>query len=155
MHFSHSDKPITHYSLDLIISLGYRIKSKRGTQFRVWANKIIKNHIVKGYTLNQQRLIQLKKTIKLVNKTAKLSSANPKDLINLLSDYTTALNILDDYDNQRIIKNKISDIANFSINYSEAIFAIQELRLKFKASKLFGNEKDNSFKSSIAVIDQT
>ena len=145
---------ISIYNLDLIISVGYRVNSKRGTQFRIWANKIIKNHLVKGYTTNQKRLDQLKKTIQLVNRTSKIAMEN-RGFIDLLSDYTIALDILDDYDHQRIVRSKNVNRSSFRINYVETIEAIKQLRQKFNASPLFGNEKDDSFKSSIAVIDQT
>ncbi|WP_242204869.1 RhuM family protein [Aestuariivivens insulae] len=158
MHFSHSDKPINYYNLDVIISLGYRIKSKTGTQFRIWANNVLKNHLIKGYSLNEKRLKQLKKTVQLITRTAKNSipiDDLSKNLINVLDDYTKALNILDDYDHQRIKKIPSLSRAVFKIDYNEALKAIQQLRVNFGASRLFGNEKDNSFKSSIAVIDQT
>ncbi len=158
MHFTHSDKPINYYNLDVIISLGYRVKSKTGTQFRIWANKVLKDHLVKGYSLNEKRLDQLKKTIQLITRTAKNNSLlehKNESFIDVLDDYTRALDILDDYDHQRIKKHISTWETIFKINYDEALKAIQKLRVKFDASQLFGNEKDDSFKSSIAVIDQT
>lgn len=158
MHFTHSDKPINYYNLDVIISLGYRVKSKTGTQFRIWANKVLKDHLVKGYSLNEKRLDQLKKTIQLITRTAKNNSLlehKNESFIDVLDDYTRALDILDDYDHQRIKKHISNWETIFKINYDEALKAIQKLRVKFDASQLFGNEKDDSFKSSIAVIDQT
>lgn len=158
MHISHSDKPINYYNLDVIISLGYRVKSKTGTQFRIWANKILKQHLIKGYTQNEMRLNQLKKTIQLVQRTSKAiknQDIGVDGFIDVLTDYSQALDILDDYDHQRITKNITSKKVVFHIDYNEAISAIDQLRNKFEASNLFGNEKDESFKSSIAVIDQT
>ena len=159
MHFSHSDKPINYYNLDVIISLGYRVKSKSGTQFRIWANKTIKDHLVQGYTLNEKRLEQLKKTIHLITKAVKNNTSiiENKSLgfLHILEDYTKALNILDDYDHQRIKKIPSSNVSIFKINYDEAVASINKLRINFNASPLFGNEKDKSFESSIAVIDQT
>lgn len=149
---------IKFYNLDAIISVGYRVNSKKGTQFRIWSNKIIKNHLIQGYTKNENRLNQLKKTIQLVQKTSKAiknQDIETSDFIDILTDYSQALEILDDYDHQRITKNITSKNVVFHIDYDEAINAIEELRVKFGASKLFGNEKDASFKSSIAVIDQT
>ncbi len=149
---------IRFYNLDAIISVGYRVNSKKGTQFRIWANKIIKDHLVKGYTKNEARLNQLKKTIQLIHKTTKslgTKEIGTQGFINILTDYTLALDILDDYDHQRVVKNVTTKNVLFHINYNEAISAIDQLRVKFNASHLFGNEKDSSFKSSIAVIDQT
>lgn len=148
---------ILFYSLDAIISVGYRVNSKKGTQFRIWANKIIKDHLVNGYSINEERLQQLKKTIHLINRTAKSieTNGNSDGFIDLLNDYTRALDILDDYDNQTLKKEIVSRSILFHIDYDEAIAAISQLREKFGASSLFGNEKDQSFKSSIAVIDQT
>jgi len=158
MHFSHSDKPINHYNLEVIISLGYRVKSKKGTDFRIWANKVVKEHIVYGYSVNKNRLKQLKQTVQLVTRTIKSTgkrSLSTNNLIDVLSEYTKALDILDDYDHQRVKKRVSSNKVVFKINYKEAIEAIEQLRVKFGASELFGNQKDQSFKSSIAVIDQT
>ena len=157
MHFGHSDKPINYYNLDVIISLGYRVNSKKGTQFRIWANKILKDHLIEGYTLNQKRLEQLKKTVQLITRTAKnnIIEGHSENFMDVLEDYTKALDILDDYDHQRVLKQTGLNDVKFKINYEEAIAAIDKLRTKFGASSLFGNEKDESFKSSIAVIDQT
>ncbi len=157
LHFSHSDKPITHYNLDVIISLGYRVKSKRGTEFRIWASNIIKNHLIQGYSINQKRLDQLKKTIQLIDRTTKIATRNSeaKELIHVLSDYTKALDILDHYDHQKLKKSDSGYGVTFKIDYQVAKNAIEQLRIKFGGSKIFGNEKDQSFKSSIAVIDQT
>jgi len=148
---------INFYNLDAIISVGYRVNSKKGTQFRIWATKKIKEHLINGYTLNETRLEQLKKTIQLFQRTSRLTSKSDesKGLIDVLSDYTLALDILDDYDHQKLQKKTTTQKATFKINYSKAIKAISILRDKFGGSSLFGNEKDQSFKSSIAVIDQT
>lgn len=145
---------VSYYNLDAIISVGYRVNSKKGTQFRIWATQVLKDHLVKGYTQNKHRLTQLKKTIQLVNRTAQLTNET-KDLLDLLNDYTVALDLLDDYDHERLTKDKTSQNVGYKIAYHEAKRAIEELRQKFGASSLFGNEKDQSFQSSIAVIDQT
>tara|TARA_R110002049_G_scaffold122465_3_gene277302 strand:- start:1230 stop:1979 length:750 start_codon:yes stop_codon:yes gene_type:complete len=151
-------RQIDYYNLDVILAIGYRVSSAKYTQFRIWANKIIKDHLVKGYTENENRLNQLKKTIQLVKRTSKAiknQDISVDDFIDVLTDYSQALDILDDYDHQRITKNTTSKKVVFHIDYREAISAIEQLRVNFGASKLFGNEKDASFKSSIAVIDQT
>lgn len=148
---------VTHYNLDVIISVGYRVKSKIATQFRIWATKTLKDHLIQGYSINQKRLDQLKKTIQLIDRTSKITSntTESKNLIQVLSDYTKALDILDDYDHQKLTKKTYGEKVLFKIDYKEAIEAIKQLRIKFGGSTLFGNEKDQSFKSSIAVIDQT
>lgn len=148
---------VSHYNLDVIISVGYRVKSKIATQFRIWATKTLKDHLIKGYSINQKRLDQLKKTIQLIDRTSRIATSNSdtKELIHVLSDYTKALDILDHYDHQNIEKSTIGKEVLFKIEYKEAKEAIEQLRIKFGGSKIFGNEKDQSFRSSIAVIDQT
>jgi len=151
------ERTVNLYNLDVIISVGYRVKSKRGVEFRKWATKKLKEHLIKGFTLNETRLEQLKKTIQLVQRTSKLTSNSneTKGLIDVLSDYTSALDFLDDYDYQKLQKRTTNQKVTYKIDYPEAIKAISLLRDKFGGSSLFGNEKDQSFKSSIAVIDQT
>jgi hypothetical protein len=151
------NRMIKIYNLDLIISVGYRVNSKQGTAFRIWANKVIKDHIVKGYSLNEKRLLELQKTIKLVNRTIQsLDSDNQsKGIFEVLAEYSTALDILDDYDHQRLTLPDTPNKATFRITYDEAKSAVDELKKRFGGSNLFGNEKDQSFKSSIATIDQT
>lgn len=147
-------RKIQFYNLDAIISVGYRVNSKKGTQFRIWATKILKDHLIKGHTINENRLIQLQKTIQLVSRTSQATSET-KELIDILSDYSQALDILDSYDHQTLTKNNVNYNVSYKIKYLEAKKSIEQLRIKFGGSELFGNEKDASFKSSIAVIDQT
>jgi prophage maintenance system killer protein len=154
MHIPNSDKPVAFYSLDVIISVGYRVKSLRGTQFRIWANKILKEYLVKGYSLNEKRLEQLQQTIQLVQRTSKITK-DTEDLLDILADYSSALDILDKFDHQSLTKNNVNNAVSYKIDYIEAKKAIEKLKIKFGGSELFGNEKDQSFKSSIATIDQT
>ena len=154
MHIPNSDKPVAFYSLDVIISVGYRVKSLRGTQFRIWANKILKEYLVKGYSLNEKRLEQLQQTIQLVQKTSKITK-DTENLLDILADYSSALDILDKFDHQSLTKNNVNNTVSYKIDYKEAKKAIEKLKIKFGGSELFGNEKDQSFKSSIATIDQT
>lgn len=147
-----------YYNLDVIISVGYRVKSKTGTQFRIWATKILRNHILKGFTVNQSRLNQLQQSVKLIQSTVNsetLDSKQIKEVVDVLSDFALGLNILDGYDHQNLEINSTSIKSNYRIDYLEAKEAIDKLKRKFGGSKLFGNEKDESFKSSIATIDQT
>ena len=156
---------VEHYNLDLIISVGYRVKSKEGTKFRIWANQILKDYLVKGYALNdkklkaqEQQLKELKDVIKLIDQVQHnyaLDQAEMKDTYKILLDYVYALDILDQYDHQQL-EHKTSDLKSlFRIDYDSAIAAIKDLRVKFGGSKLFGNEKDQSFNSSLSTIYQT
>lgn len=149
---------VEYFNLDAIISVGYRVNSKRGTQFRIWASKILKEHLVKGFTVNQNRLEELKQSIQLIKTTLdndELSKKEAKEIVEVLSDYALGLEVLDSYDHQKLELNYLETNVLFKIEYQEAKNAIEALRLKFGGSKLFGNEKDDSFKSSINVINQT
>ncbi len=156
---------IEYFNLDVIISVGYRIKSKRGTQFRIWANQIIKDYLIKGYTINQQRLEkqveqlnELKETIKILGNTLKykeLTNNQSKGLLKIISDYSYALEILDQYDYQTLKIENTSGKVVYQLTYEEAIKQIKLVKKTYGNSKLFGHEKDNSFKSSIATIHQT
>ena len=159
------ERQIDHYNLDIIISVGYRINSKRGTQFRQWATQRLKEYLVKGYAINEKRLQEaenrfneLKQAIQLFDKVAhvkEISGSEAQGLLKVLSDFTVALNILDQYDHQtlKIKKSKSKEV--FRISYKEAIKAVEGLKNKFGGSALFGNEKDKSFKGSLNGIYQT
>lgn len=156
---------IEHYNLDLIISVGYRVNSLRGTQFRIWANEILKSYLVKGYAVNENRLKEqsrqleeLKQTLKLLGNVVgskDLNSDEASGLLKVITDYTYALDILDQYDHQVLKIQDITPKELFRISYDEAMGAIKGLRNKFGGSSLFGNEKDESFQSSLAAIYQT
>jgi len=147
-----------HYNLDVIISVGYRVKSQKGTQFRIWATQVLRNHILKGYSVNANRLRQLQQSVKLIQSTVGseiIKSNQVKEVVDVLTEFALGLDILDGYDHQNLKIHSTNKIASYSIKYEEAKKAINELRIKFGGSQLFGNEKDDSFKSSIATIDQT
>jgi prophage maintenance system killer protein len=151
-----------YYNLDMIISVGYRVKSNRGIQFRIWANNILKEYIIKGYVINQQakteQLEDLKRTVKLLSNviyTQDLTADEAKGLLKVITDYTYALDILDKYDYQTLEINHTTKKVSFRANYTNAMAAIDILRDKFGSGGLFGNEKDQSFKSSINTIYQT
>jgi len=153
---------VEHYSLDVIISVGYRVKSQRGTQFRIWANKVLKEYLVKGYAINHQAKVEqledLKQTVKLLSKvlnTQSLTADEATGLLNVISDYTYALDTLDRYDYQSLEINKTTEGTYFRATYNDAISAIDTLRRKFGSGGLFGKEKDLSFQSSINTIYQT
>lgn len=150
------------YNLDVIISIGYRVKSKQGTQFRIWATQRLKEYLVKGYSINEKRLKEtqkqftdLKQTIKLLEKVVSskdLNTAEATGLLKVVTDYSYALDVLDSYDHQTLKKPSKKSKEKYKINYKEAIDAIRELKEKFGGSALFGNEKDKSFKSSLENI---
>ena len=153
---------IIYYNLDMIISVGYRVNSMRGTQFRIWANKILKDYLIKGYAINQQvkaaQLEDLKSTARLLSnviehKQLTLDEAN--GLLRVITDYTYGLDTLDKYDYQQLEVDSTTPTEEFRATYEEAMEAIHLLQEKFGSSDLFGNEKDQSFKSSINTIYQT
>ena len=154
---------VAFYTLDVIISVGYRVKSKRGTQFRIWANKVLKEYLVKGFVINDkitrrkyEELSQLVHILgRTINSQPELSSQENLDLINVVTDYTYALDTIDKYDYQKLKIEKTTSENKFIATYDNAILTIQNLKEKFGGSWLFGNEKDDSFKSSIGQIYQT
>ena len=154
---------IPFYNLDVIISVGYRVNSKRGTQFRIWANKILKDYLIKGYAVNsnlsQQKFEDLSKLVNVLGRTIKtqekLTSDDASALINVVLNYNYALDTLDNYDYERLKIDKTTNAEPFHATYENAMAAINALKAKFGGSSLFGHEKDESFKSSIGQIYQT
>jgi len=159
------EREIEHYNLDVIISVGYRVKSKQGTQFRIWANRVLKDYLVQGYTLNQQRLeaqqeklAELKQAIALSARlihNKNLSPSESRGILAILEKYSHALTVLDDYDHQRLQVVGTHILAQPKITYDEAMGQIRLWRSKENLGGLFGNEKDDSFKSSLETIYQT
>jgi prophage maintenance system killer protein len=156
---------VDHYNLDVIISIGYRIKSARGTQFRIWANKILKEYLIQGYSINEKRLAQqnqqlfeLQKTVKILGdvlRVRKLTGDESEGLLRIISDYAYALDILDQYDYNKLRVHYTSGKEIYQISYDEAIKLIHRTKGKYGNSELFGREKDDSFRSSISTIYQT
>jgi prophage maintenance system killer protein len=156
---------VEYFNLDAVISVGYRVNSKRGTQFRIWANRVLKDYLVKGYAINEQRLKEqteqfnsLKQTVQLLGnvlKNKELTTDEATGLLKVVADYSYALDILDKYDHQQLSLIGTTDQQLFVATYDEAIQAIKELKNKFGGSGLFGNEKDDSFKGSIGTIYQS
>ena len=166
VHFLHVDgvkKPVPFYSLDVIISVGYRVKSKRGTAFRIWARNVLKEYLVKGYAVNKrmrrEQIGELRQLVGMLGRTIQnqpvLSTDETNALFEVVTDYTYALDTLDNYDYERLTIHKTTKEAPFHATYENAMEAIDGLRKKFGGSALFGNEKDESFKSSIGQIYQT
>ena len=165
-HFLRVDgvkQPVAFYSLDVIISIGYRVKSQRGTQFRIWANRILKEYLVKGYAVNkaltEQRYTELKQLVSVLGRTVKaqeaLTSDDALNLVEVVSDYAYALDTLDKYDYQQLAVEQTTNEDKFHATYEGAMQAIEELKTKFGGSQWFAHEKDDSFKSSIGQIYQT
>ena len=153
----------TIYNLDVIISVGYRVKSQRGVQFRQWANRVLKQYLIKGYAINErlrhEQISELRQLVQVVGRTLQHreqeNTIETQDLLDVVVDYTYALDTLDNYDYERLTIDKTTKVAAFHATYENAMEQIQRLRDKFSASILFGNEKDDSFKSSIGQIYQT
>ena len=148
---------ITYYNLDMIISVGYRVKSKNGIIFRKWATKVLKEHLIKGYTVNQKRLEYLEKTVKLVDIAGRigtnLNGEEAKEIISIINNYSKGLNLLDDYDHGKINKPK-GNKSNKKITYEECLDVIGTLKFNDK-NDLFGLERSNGLKSIISNIYQT
>ena len=154
MQIPNSDKPVSFYSLDVIISVGYRVKSKNGIIFRKWANKILKDYLIKGYAVNQKRLEYLEKTIKLIDIAGrideKLNGSEAQEIIKVINNYSNALNLLDDYDHRRISKPN-GTINNNKITYEDCMSIIG--KLKFNSdSELFALERNKGLQAIIGTI---
>lgn len=151
-----------YYNLDVIISVGYRVKSKRGTQFRQWATQRLKDYLVQGYAINQQRLEQLQQVVQVIRQSGSketLQLSEAKGLLDILSGYTKSFILLNQYDSQRLEISKLDENITYAINYDEARAAIQKLKQqlisKKEATEFFGKEKDEGFRSSLLTITQT
>ena len=156
-------RTIPYFNLDMIISVGYRVNSKRGVKFRQWANRVLKEYLVKGYAINErirhEQIGELRQLVGMLGRTlqnqAVISTDETTALFEVVTDYTYALDTLDNYDYERLAIDKTTKQEKFHATYENAMEAINGLREKFGGSALFGNEKDESFKSSIGQIYQT
>ena len=156
---------IKYYNLDLIIAVGYRVNSKRGTEFRIWANNILKDYLIKGFSINEKRLTKQNELLKELRESVKilgnivsekeLTSGESLGLLKIISDYAFALDILDQYDYQTLKIEETSGKETYQLTYDEAIKQIRIVKQKYGNSELFGREKDNSFRSSVSTIYQT
>lgn len=154
LHIANSDKPVAFYSLDVIISVGYRVKSKRGTEFRKWANSVLKQYILKGYVVNDNRLSELKQTLQIIRRIEENNrSLDKNQILSVVESYTSALDLLDNYDHQ-VVSKPAGTSSTYVISYEECRNVIEAMRFASE-SDMFGNEKDNSFKGSIGAIYQT
>lgn len=158
-------RKINYYNLDVIIAVGYRVNSKRGTEFRIWANQVLKDFLIQGYALNMnklqkqnEQLIELKKALSLLSSVSQqnqLSDTEYEGLLKVITDYSYGLDMLDKYDYQTLTIENITAHEIYRLSYQEAIKQIQYIKSKFGYSPLFGIEKDESFHSSLATIYQT
>ncbi len=142
---------VPFYSLDVIISVGYRVKSQRGVEFRKWANNVLKQYIIKGYAVNNSRINQLGEVIRIMKRTE--NSLDSKQILSVIERYNTALELLDDYDHQRMNRPKGNE-ATYVLTYEECKKVISTMSYGHE-SDLFGKEKDDSFKGSIGNIYQS
>ena len=166
VHFLHVNgvkKPVPFYNLDVIISVGYRVKSKRGIDFRIWARGVLKDFLIKGYAVNErmrrEQIAELRQLVGMLGRTIQnqplISTDETNALFEVVTDYTYALDTLDNYDYQRLTISQTTQEERFHATYENAMEEIVKLRNRFGGSALFGNEKDDSFKSSIGQIYQT
>lgn len=146
-----ASRPPMYYNLDVIISVGYRVKSQRGVEFRKWANKVLKDYIIHGYAVNQKRLSQLGDVVKLLKRTE--NSLDAKQVLSVVEKYSEALDLLDAYDHQNMTRPKGNE-STYVLTYEECRKVIDNMRFG-NESELFGNEKDDSFKGSIGNIYQS
>ena len=151
LHVNNVKKPVPFYSLDVIISVGYRVKSNRGVEFRRWANSVLKQYILQGYAVNHKRIQQLGEVIRLMKRTE--NDLDSKQVLSVIERYNTALDLLDAYDHRNIRRPKGNE-ALYVLSYDECLKLISNMRFG-NESKLFGKERDDSFKGSIGNIYQS
>lgn len=168
LHIANSDKPVRFYSLDVIISVGYRVKSPEGTRFRIWANHVLKDHLVKGYTLNQQRLADQQENIRQLERTLSLFQQNlieqaslpeARGLVNVIAGYARTFVLLNQFDSERLPLGDFATTIHYEIREDEALSGIAALKADMmqrgEASELFGNQKDDSFAGILGNILQS
>ena len=148
---ANSSRPPKFYNLDVIISVGYRVKSKRGVEFRKWANSVLKQYILQGYAVNNHRIAQLGEAIKIMKRTE--DSLDGKQILSVIEKYSDALEMLDSYDHQTMTRPK-GKPATYALDYEECMQVISQMRFG-NESELFGKEKDDSFRGSIGNIYQS
>jgi len=163
LHIAGSDKPVRFFSLDVIISVGYRVKSIRGTQFRIWANGVLKDYLTRGYALDEkrlqeqnQKLADLRSTVALLKQTLAhqaVGEDEAKGLLKVIADYAYALTMLDRYDHGSLKVSGTSATTDFVLEYDEAMQVVASMKGEFDG--LFGMEKDQGFRSALGAIYQT
>lgn len=150
LHIANSDKPVTYYSLDVIISVGYRVKSKRGVEFRRWANSVLKQYILKGYAVNDNRIKQLGEVIRIMKRTE--NELDSRQALSVIEKYSSALDLLDSYDHQNMARPE-GNRATYVLSYEECMDVIQSMRFGYE-SDLFGKENRRCHFSSADNYDR-
>jgi prophage maintenance system killer protein len=151
-------REIEYFNLDAVLSVGYRVNSKRGTQFRIWATKLLREHLLKGYTVNERRLRDLNQAVRLIAAVADrqdLSGDEARALLRVVGEYRFALDLLDDYDYQRVSAPTAGEKTVHSLNYPETLRIVEQLRERFGGSALFGRQKDEGLQSALGAVMQT
>ena len=146
------------YNLDAIISVGYRVKSHVAMQFRIWATNVLRDHLLRGYSVNERRLQELNQAIRLIADVAnrrELTGDEATALLRVVGEYSFALDLLDDYDYQRVAAPGPGATVIHALDYDEAVRIVGHLRGRFGGSELFGREKDNSLQSALGAVIQT
>ena len=149
---------LKHYNLDAIISVGYRVNSRKGTQFRIWANGVLKDYLVQGYAVHERRLRELNQAVRVIADVAQrrtLSGDEAAALLNVVGDYAYALEVLDDYDHQRVHLGEVSPGPVVALGLDESRQVIVRMAERFGATGLFGREKDAGLEGSLAAVMQT
>lgn len=154
-------RTIEFYNLDAIISVGYRVNSKQGTQFRIWATNRLKEYLIQGYSINHKRLNELNKLINIISETDNHTNEvnEAKGLLSILTKYTKSFILLNQFDSNNLDLIALNENITYEINYNEAVDAISQLKSKLieqkEATKLFGNQKDSSFNGILRTVTQT
>ena len=148
---ANASRPPKYYNLDVIISVGYRVKSKRGIEFRKWANSVLKQYILQGYAVNHNRIAQLGEVIKIMKRTQ--NELDSQQVLNVIQKYSKALELLDSYDHQTMKRPK-GNAATYELTYEECMDVISQMRFGDESDR-FGKEKDDSFRGSIGNIYQS
>jgi len=151
-------RPIRLYNLDVVISVGYRVKSLRGTQFRIWATRVLRDHLLKGYSVNEKRLHDLNQAVRLIADVVDrrdLSGDEAKALLRVVGEYRFALDLLDDYDYQRVGAPPAGGKTVHPLTYPEVLRIVDQLRERFGGSSLFGRQKDEGLQGALGAVMQT
>jgi hypothetical protein len=152
------EREIEYYNLDAILSVGYRVSSKRGTQFRIWASQVLREHILQGYTTNRRRLDELNRAVRLIAGAAErpdLSSDEARALLRVVNDYSVALDLLDDYDHQRVSAPPAGSSASEALERDEALRVVDGLKERFGGHDLFGRLRGEGLDSALGAVWQT
>lgn len=157
MHITNSDKPVNFYNLSVIISVGYRVNSKKATKFRIWATTLLKKYITRGFVSNQKRLFQLQKTIKLISLKSKIKplKGHESQIIDLINSYSNSFKLLKQYDDQKIKRPKLKSTTTYHLKIEDISLIIEKLKKQFPNQTFFGQQSSDKISSIIKNINQT